>query len=77
MRTFVSMSPYARKVLPEGPRWNREEAIARNDLGTAHLKEGRLANAVEQFEEAARLLPNEPRIERNLQIARRMARNPR
>ena len=77
MRTFVSMSPYARKVLPTGPRWNREEAIARNDLGTTHLKEGRLAAAVEQFEEAAKLLPNEPRIERNLQIARRMAQNPR
>ena len=73
MRTFVSLSPYARKLLPEGPRWNREEAIARNDLGTVYLKEGRFAAALRQFEQAGKLMPNEPRIERNLRIARRMS----
>ena len=74
MKAFVAVSPYARKVLPAGPRWNREEAIARNDLGTAYLKESRLADALEQFEQAAKLMPNEPCIARNLQIARRMSR---
>lgn len=73
IRTFVAVSPYARKILPGGPNWDREEAIARNDLGTIYIKERQFHAALEQFEKAAELMPNEPRIERNVRLARRLA----
>ena len=72
MRTFVALNPLVRGVLG-GPRATEEEAIARNDLGTVHLREGRVGAALEQFEEAARLLPDSSRIQQNLEIARRRA----
>ncbi|MCZ6489492.1 MAG: hypothetical protein O7A06_03050 [Acidobacteria bacterium] len=73
VRTFVALSPYARKILPGGPNWDREEAIARNDLGTVYMKQRQFHAALEQFEKAAKLMPNEPRIERNVRLARRLA----
>jgi hypothetical protein len=72
MRTFVALNPLVRTVF-DGPRAAEEEAIARNDLGTLHLREGRPEEALEHFEEAARLLPESDRIRENLEIARRRA----
>jgi hypothetical protein len=72
MRAFVAINPLLRGVLG-GPRAAEQEAIARNDLGTVHLQEGRAEAALEQFEEAARLLPESSRIRENLEIARRRA----
>ena len=48
MRTFVAWSPAVRRILP-GKRLDREEAIARNDLGTLHLKNGRYQQALREF----------------------------
>ena len=73
VRTLAALSPYARKVLPEGPNWDREEAIACNDLGTVYMKERRFREALAKFERANELMPNEPRIERNVRLARRLA----
>jgi hypothetical protein len=70
MRTFAAWSPTARRILP-GPNLDREEAIVRNDLGTIHLKTGHYAEAVEELEKAAALMPNEPRIKKNLELAKR------
>ncbi len=70
MRAFVALNPLLRTVL-DGPRATQEEAIARNDLGTVHLQQGRVEDAYEQFEEAARLLPDSSRIQKNLEMTRR------
>jgi hypothetical protein len=72
MRTFVTLNPLFRGVL-DGPRAAEEEAIARNDLGTVHLREGRVEEALLHFEEAARLLPDSGRIQENLELTRRRA----
>ena len=72
IRTFVALNPAVRGVLG-GPRAIEEEAIARNDLGTIHMQQGRASVALEQFEEAARLLPDNARIRQNLELARRRA----
>lgn len=72
IRTFTALSP----LLPEslrGPRARQEEAMARNDLGTAYMREGRLTQALSQFEKAAELMPDSELIRNNLQMARRMA----
>ncbi|MDA1312954.1 MAG: hypothetical protein O2968_06435 [Acidobacteria bacterium] len=71
MRTFVTWSPVARAFLPAGPRFNREEAIIRNDMGTLALKTGRYAEAVQQLELAARYMPGEARIQQNFELAKR------
>jgi hypothetical protein len=72
MRTFVALNPLVRSVF-DGPRAAEEEAIARNDLGTVHLREGRVEEALLHFEEAARLLPDSGRIQENLELTRRRA----
>jgi tetratricopeptide (TPR) repeat protein len=72
IRAFVALNPAVRGVLG-GPRATEEEAIARNDLGTIYMQQGRAAAALEQFEEAARLLPDNGRIRQNLELARRRA----
>ena len=72
IRTFVALNPLVRTVL-DGPRAAEEEAIARNDLGTIYMREGRAEAALEQFEEAARLQPDSGRIRQNLEVARRRA----
>ncbi len=71
MRTFVLWSPVARAYLPAGPRFDREEAMIRNDMATLALKSGRYAEAVGHLELAARYLPGESRIRRNLDLAKR------
>ena len=71
MRAFVTWSPVARAFLPAGERFNREEAIIRNDMGTLALKSGRYAEAVGQLELAAKYMPGEVRIQQNLDLARR------
>ena len=69
MRTFVAWSPAVRRILP-GKRLDREEAIARNDLGTLYLKNGRYQQALREFEKAGVLLPGDPRIQKNIVLAR-------
>ncbi len=74
MRTFASLTPAARKILPAGPKWDEHEAIIRNDLGAYFLNSGRPAAAVLEFEKASDLMPEDARIRKNLELARRLAR---
>ena len=73
MRSFVAASPAARRFMPIGPNWNEKEAIIRNDMGTYLLNSGKAREALEHFEWAGRLMPGEPRIQKNLALARRRA----
>jgi hypothetical protein len=73
MKSFVAASPAARRFMPIGPNWNEKEAIIRNDMGTYLLNSGQAGEALEHFEWANRLMPNEPRIEQNLALAKRRA----
>ena len=74
MRTFASLTPAARKILPAGPKWDEHEAITRNDLGAYFLNSGQPKAAVLEFERASDLMPGDPRIRKNLELARRLAR---
>ena len=74
MRTFASLTPAARKILPAGPKWDEHEAIIRNDLGAYFLNSGQPAAAVLEFERASDLMPGDPRVQKNLELARRLAR---
>ena len=74
MRTFASLTPAARKILPAGPKWDEHEAIIRNDLGAYFLNSGQPAAAVLEFERASDLMPEDARIRKNLELARRLAR---
>jgi len=71
MKTFVALSPALRHVLPSGPRWTETEAVNRNDLGAYYMNLRRYEAAEEQFERALALRPEDPRIKRNLELARR------
>ena len=73
MKSFVAASPAARRFMPIGPNWNEKEAIIRNDMGTYLLNSGQAREALEHFEWANRLMPNEPRIQQNLALAKRRA----
>ena len=74
MRTFATLTPAARKILPAGPKWDEHEAIIRNDLGAYFLNSGQPAAAVLEFERASDLRPRDPRVQKNLELARRLAR---
>ena len=71
MRTFVMWSPAVRGMLPAGERFNTEEAMIRNDMATLALKSGRYREAVAHLQLAARYMPDEPRIRKNLELAKR------
>ena len=73
MKSFVAASPAARRFMPSGPNWNEKEAIIRNDMGTYLLNSGQAREALEHFEWANRLMPDEPRIQQNLALAKRRA----
>ena len=73
MRSFVGGSPAARRFMPIGPNWNEKEAIIRNDMGSYLLNSGQAREALEHFEWANRLMPDEQRIQQNLALARRRA----
>jgi 4-amino-4-deoxy-L-arabinose transferase-like glycosyltransferase len=72
LQAFARWSPVVRRVLP-GPKIQEQEAVVNNDLGVMRLQQGRYAEAARHFEHAARLLPGSERIEKNLQLARRLA----
>jgi hypothetical protein len=71
MRTFVMWSPVARSILPVGERFNTEEAMIRNDMATLALKSRRYREAVAHLQLAAKYMPGEPRIQKNLELALR------
>jgi len=71
-RLLVQMGPTLRSIAP-GPQLAREEGMARNDFGTVLVREGRFAEAAEQFRVAAELMPGEERIRRNYELAVRRA----
>ncbi len=72
MRAFVATAPMIEKAAP-GPRLRREAGIAAHDMATVAIQDGDYAGAVEALEKAARWMPDEPRIQRNLELARRLA----
>jgi hypothetical protein len=71
--TFVQFAPLLRRIAPSR-QLDDQEAITRNDLGVVSLARGRPLEALRHFERAAELMPDSPRIQENLQIARRLAR---
>ncbi len=70
VKTFVAWTPSVLRFLP-GPKLAEQAAMAGNDLGTLYLRQGRVKDAYEEFEQAAQLMPESPLIRRNLEIARR------
>ena len=74
MRTFATLTPAARKILPAGPNWDQHEAVIRNDLGAYYLNSRQPEAALKEFERASDLMPGDPRIRKNLELARRLAR---
>lgn len=72
MRAFVAMAPTIEKFAP-GPRLRREAGIAAHDMATVSIQDGDYREAVEALEKAAHWMPDEPRIQRNLELARRLA----
>lgn len=71
MRTFVMWSPAVRSILPAGERFNTEEAMIRNDMATLAIQARRYREAVAHLQLAARYMPDEPRIRKNLELAKR------
>ena len=74
MRTFAALTPAARKILPAGPNWDQHEAVIRNDLGSYYLNSRQPEAALKEFERASDLMPGNPRVQKNLELARRLAR---
>ena len=72
IRFFVKAAPTLRSLLP-GPELDEQAAIAANDLGTMFMRERRFGAALTEFEKAAEWLPGDPRIEKNVALARQMA----
>ncbi len=70
VKTFVAWTPSLLRFLP-GPKLAEQAAMAGNDLGTLYLRQGRVKDAYEEFEQAAELMPESPLIRRNLELARR------
>jgi hypothetical protein len=71
-QAFVRLAPLLRRIAPSR-QLDDQEAVTRNDLGVISLSQGRHLEALRHFERAAQLMPGSPRIEGNLQIARRLA----
>ena len=64
--------PWA-KILPAGPNWDQHEAVIRNDLGSYYLNSRQPEAALKEFERASDLMPGDPRVRKNLELARRLA----
>jgi hypothetical protein len=71
VRAVADFSPWVRRVLP-GPNLDREEAVARNDLGTMYLQQRRFHLALAEFQRAEELLPDSELIQRNVRVAERL-----
>jgi hypothetical protein len=71
VRAVADISPWVRRVLP-GPNLDREEAVARNDLGTMYLQQRRFHLALAEFQRAEELLPDSELIQRNVRVAERL-----
>ena len=65
--------PVAEKHLRLTLQLNKQQPVAWNDLGFIAARTGSWQNAVNCFENAVTLAPENPGYERNLNIARRMA----
>ncbi len=70
-RTFVALSPLARRILP-GQKLDEQEAMTRNDLGVICLRQGRYPEALQNFELAAQRMPHSAVIRQNLERTRRL-----
>ncbi len=71
MKTFLGMSPMLRRLAP-GPQLRDQVAITHNDVGVLFLMQGRTAEALRHFEQAAEAMPQSGRIQKNLRLARGM-----
>jgi hypothetical protein len=71
VRAVADFSPWVRLVLP-GPNLDREEAIARNDIGTMYLEQRRFRKALEEFQRADKLMPGSEIIQKNVRLAQRL-----
>lgn len=71
VRAVADFSPWVRHVLP-GPNLDREEAIARNDLGTMYLRQRRYHQALDEFHRAEKLMPDSEVIQKNARLAERL-----
>jgi hypothetical protein len=71
VRAVADFSPLVRLVLP-GPNLDREEAVARNDLGTLYLRERRFHLALSEFQRAEELMPDSDLIQKNVRLAERL-----
>jgi 4-amino-4-deoxy-L-arabinose transferase-like glycosyltransferase len=72
VRAVADFSPLVRRVLP-GPNLDREEAVARNDIGTMYLRQRRFRQALAEFERAEALMPGSEVIQKNVRLAQRLA----
>ncbi|MEX2302577.1 MAG: hypothetical protein WD733_16660 [Bryobacterales bacterium] len=71
VRAVADFSPWVRRVLP-GPNLDREEAVARNDLGTLYLRQRRFHQALAEFQRAEVLMPDSEVIRKNARLAERL-----
>jgi hypothetical protein len=71
VRAVADFSPWVRHVLP-GPNLDREEAIARNDLGTMYLRQRLFQRALAEFHRAEQLMPDSELIQKNARLAERL-----
>jgi Flp pilus assembly protein TadD len=58
-------------VLP-GPKLDREEAVARNDVGTMYLRQRRFHQALAEFQRAEQLMPDSEIIQKNVRLTQRL-----
>jgi Flp pilus assembly protein TadD len=58
-------------VLP-GPNLDREEAVARNDVGTMYLRQRRFHLALAEFQRAEQLMPDSEIIQKNVRLTQRL-----
>jgi hypothetical protein len=71
VRAVADFSPWVRRVLP-GPNLDREEAVARNDIGTMYLRQRRFHQALAEFQRAEELMPDSELIQKNVRLAQRL-----
>ena len=69
MKTFLWLSPVLRRIAP-GQKLEDQVAITHNDVGVMYLLQGRTADALPHFEQAAKAMPHSDRIQKNLRLAR-------
>jgi hypothetical protein len=71
VRAVADFSPLVRRVLP-GPKLDREEAVARNDVGTMYLRQRRFHQALAEFQRAEQLMPDSEIIQKNVRLTQRL-----